>query len=313
MASLQFYYNYATRKSERTLFFETPSLWKNALTMYIVSDAYVFEEEHINIDLQPYVIASSLLSSVKHMVMPNTSNHIIDIGNTDFPFRVNSTGKVIGSLVIANNSKPICIIRDLEDMPAVVYGQYLTINFAQSFIKAFSFNLTAEEVGNSLLHQHFKSSLQAPKNDISRAPNHLTLGELLDKSSIGGKAAAYKDLSLSGKSHPLTGDLVTVNGVNAINQSLRTIILSNTYDRPFSSQDIAGNINSFLFDFADDITNSELKTGIAIAIGNNEPRINIIDIFAQSSPESYTLKVMILYSIKMTNTVQEFSIILDRA
>jgi phage baseplate assembly protein W len=313
MATLQFYYNYALRKSERSVYLASPVLWKTATKMYVMRDTYVFEENHINLDLTANVIAVNTLSSIKHVIAPGNASHIIEIGNTDFPLNIGTGGQKIGSLILANDTKPICIIRELEDFPIEVYGQYLTINFAKGFEKAFSFTEFTEKVGNTLIHQHYKGSLTKPINDISRRTDDLSLGELLDKSSLTGKSGVYKDISITGKAHPLTGDLVTVSGVNAINQSLRTIILANTYDRPFSSKDIAGNINSFLFEFADDITNIELKTGIGIAIGNNEPRISVIDIFTETIPESYALRVMIIYAIKTTNTTQEFTIILDRA
>lgn len=312
MATLQFYYNYTARQSERTLYIATPALWKTTTKMFIMDDEYVFEEDNNNNDITAHVIATNTVASIKHILAPDTS-HIIDIGNTDFPLNLNTKGKKIGSIILANNTKPICIIRGLEDFPLKVYGQYLTISFARSFEKTFAFTPFTETVGNSLIHQHYKGSATKPVGDINRRDNKLSVGELLDKSGLTGKSAAYRDLSITGKAHPLTGDLVTVSGINAINQALKTIILANTYDRPFSSKEIAGNINSFLFEFADDVTNSELKTGIAIAINNNEPRINLIDVFSENIPERYAIRVLIIYAIKTTNTTQEFSIILDRA
>lgn len=313
MATLQFYYNYASRKSERTRYIDDTTLWQEPLKIQVMSSDYIFEENHQNSDIAQWVITQGDLENVNNYIRPNTDLHTVELKNTDLPLGYDDVGKIIGSIIISTQAKPICIIRSLEDFPLEVYGQYLTLNFATSFAKTFSFNEFIAEVGNTIIHQHYKNSIIQPVNDLSRTSSSVSVGELMDKTSLSGKSSAYKDLSLTGKAHPLTGDIVTVSGASAINQSLRTIVLANTYDRPFSSKDIAGNVNAFLFEFADDITNNELKTGIAVAINNNEPRINLIDILSVNLPEQYSIQVSIIYSIKTTNSTQEFSIILDRA
>lgn len=153
-----------------------------------------------------------------------------------------------------------------------------------------------------------------PQLDFSRSNRGVTPIEEFDKNLLGSSyKGRWRDLSITGKPHPLTGDIVTVVSASAVNQSLRNILLADTYERPFSSGKIAGNLHSFLFDMNDPITETQIKTGISIAVNNHEPRINLLDIIIIQKPQEYTMEVKIIYSIKMTNETHNFSVLLERA
>ena len=57
----------------------------------------------------------------------------------------------------------------------------------------------------------------------------------------------YSDLDLDFIAHPTTGDVVKKTGVDAIKRSVRNLILTNFYDRPFRSY-IGSNAQKILFD-----------------------------------------------------------------
>lgn len=312
MSTLKFYYNVDGRVSERVRYFETPTLWKSPLVIHGLSSNYVWEESHVNADIEALSIISTPLTKVTTKVIPNIGL-VIDADNPTFILPKNSYGKIIKYFVICNDTKPIVILSNYEELPLKLIGNKLIINWFNGIERILAFNLDTYIVNNALLYQQRDLEIQVPKETIDRNNNYLSYSEEFDKTLLKGKNAAFKDISITGKAHPLTGDLVTVSGNAAIAQSLKNILLANTYDRPFQSKDIAGNLNAFLFAFADDITNSELKTGIAIAINNYEKRISVIDILTEMLPESYSLKVTIIYMIKTTNNTQEFSLILDRA
>jgi phage baseplate assembly protein W len=312
MSTLKFYYNTESRVSERVRYFNTHSLWKESLTIHGIPSEYVWEETHVNADIEAISIISQTLKGVTTKSI-SSIGLIIDAENTTFSLPENSYGKEVNSFVLCNNTKPIAIISGYEELPVKLLGNTLTINWFNGIERILAFNLSSYIVNNALLYQQRDLEIVVPDIVIDRSNLPVGFSEEYDKTSLKGKNSAFKDISITGKAHPLTGDLVSVSGKAAIGQSLKNILLANTYDRPFSSKDIAGNINAFLFDFADDITNSELKTGISIALNNYEKRISVLDIITDSVPESYSLAVKIIYMIKTTNTTQEFSLILDRA
>lgn len=312
MSRIRFYYNTALAKSERVTYYESQIEWKKPLKVYVVSANYRWNEAHTTADVLSYSLGEATLTNVTTKTV-SSLGLIVDADNISYDFTKADFGKVINGFVICNATKPVAIIDKYEELPLEINGTKLTVNFYNGPEKLLAFNLTDYVVSNALLYQERTREIVKPTNIISRNNAEISYEDEIDKSIIAGKNGAYKDISITGKAHPITGDLVSVFGHSAVNQSLRNILLANTFDRPFSSKDVAGNLNAFLFDFNDNITHSELRSGIAIAIGNNEPRITVMDILIEDKIESYSLKVTITYMIKTTNNTQEFSILLDRA
>lgn len=312
MGRIRFYYNTALAKSERVTYYESQIEWKKPLKVYAVSANYRWNEAHTTANVLSHSLGEATLTKVTTKTVASLGL-IVDADNISYNFTNTDFGKVISGFVICNATKPVAIIDKYEELPLTINGTKLTVNFYNGPEKLLAFNLTDYVVSNALLYQERTREIVKPTNIISRNNTEIAYEDEIDKSAIAGKTGAYKDISITGKAHPITGDLVSVFGHSAVNQSLRNILLANTFDRPFSSKDVAGNLNAFLFDFNDNITHSELRSGIAIAIGNNEPRITVMDILIEDKIESYSLKVTITYMIKTTNNTQEFSILLDRA
>lgn len=312
MSRIRFYYNTALAKSERVTYYESQIEWKKPLKVYAVSANYRWNEAHTTANVLSHSLGEATLTKVTTKTVA-ALGLIVDADNISYDFTKEDFGKVINGFVICNATKPVAIIDKYEELPLTINGTKLTVNFYNGPEKLLAFNLTDYVVSNALLYQERTREIVKPTNIISRNNAEISYEDEIDKSIIAGKNGAYKDISITGKAHPITGDLVSVFGHSAVNQSLRNILLANTFDRPFSSKDVAGNLNAFLFDFNDNITHSELRSGIAIAIGNNEPRITVMDILIEDKIESYSLKVTITYMIKTTNNTQEFSILLDRA
>jgi phage baseplate assembly protein W len=85
----------------------------------------------------------------------------------------------------------------------------------------------------------------------------------------------WSDLDLDFIAHPTTGDVVKKTGVDAIKRSIRNLILTNFYDRPFRSY-IGSNAQKILFDNINPLTATFLKNAIRETIVNHEPRVELI-------------------------------------
>ena len=55
----------------------------------------------------------------------------------------------------------------------------------------------------------------------------------------------YKDLNLNFTTNPVTSDVTTVTDVNAVKRSVRNLLLTNHYDRPFHPE-IGSNVQTLL-------------------------------------------------------------------
>lgn len=87
----------------------------------------------------------------------------------------------------------------------------------------------------------------------------------------------YADLDMDFLPHPTTKDVMKKTGVEAIKRSVRNLILTNFYDRPFQSY-IGSSALKLLFDNATPITANFLNNAIREVIGNYEPRVAIQDL-----------------------------------
>jgi phage baseplate assembly protein W len=86
----------------------------------------------------------------------------------------------------------------------------------------------------------------------------------------------YSDLDLDFIAHPATKDVVKKTGVDAVKRSIRNLVLTNFYDRPFQSY-IGSSAQKILFDNMNPLTAIFLKNAITEVIQNFEPRVQLID------------------------------------
>lgn len=125
------------------------------------------------------------------------------------------------------------------------------------------------------------------------------------------KKNQYKDFDISFSNNPITGDLGVKSDANAINQSLKTLVNTNYYERPF--QPLLGcNIRALLFELADPITMNDLKTNISQVISNYEPRIAVQELRVDDLSDQNSYNVRIVYRILKSNTINTFDTILKR-
>lgn len=84
----------------------------------------------------------------------------------------------------------------------------------------------------------------------------------------------YSDFDLAFNVHPVKKDLTISKDVDAILKSLKNLILTNHYERPFQPY-LGSNVNKMLFEIADVTTNQMIKKEIETVIINFEPRVSI--------------------------------------
>ena len=90
-------------------------------------------------------------------------------------------------------------------------------------------------------------------------------------------AKIYRDLDLDFQKNTATSDIQKLSDVEAVKRSVRNLINTNHYERPFQP-DLGSNIRRLLFENADSITASLLEREIQQTIENFEPRARVKDI-----------------------------------
>jgi hypothetical protein len=116
-------------------------------------------------------------------------------------------------------------------------------------------------------------------------------------------ARLYRDLDLSFKIHPIRKDINTHKNEYAIINSVKNLILTNHYERPFQPQ-IGSNVRRLLFEQVDSVTAAQIERDIAETIENFEPRVRISKVTAVASPDENGYKILLeFYIINNSNPI----------
>ena len=121
----------------------------------------------------------------------------------------------------------------------------------------------------------------------------------------------YKDFDLSFSRNPLTNDIGKKTDANAINQSMKMLLNTSFYERPFRPR-VGSNLRRILFEPADPITIQDLRASIETMILNHEPRVQILDIKINDNAENNAYDLTIEYSLVNLVQTQTFKTTLRR-
>lgn len=88
----------------------------------------------------------------------------------------------------------------------------------------------------------------------------------------------FKDLSITFKPHPITGDLIVTKDLAAIKQSIVNLLLTVKGERPFNSQ-LGSSLNRLLFEPLDYAIGSLIDSEIRSVLIKYEPRIIVNNVF----------------------------------
>lgn len=121
----------------------------------------------------------------------------------------------------------------------------------------------------------------------------------------------FIDFDLDFNYNPLTKDLAKKKDANAINQSIRNLLNTNYYERPFRPT-VGSNIRALLFEPADPITISNLRNMIRQSIENYEPRVTVDYVYVNDRTDYNAYDIKIQYRINISEDPVELSVTLRR-
>lgn len=121
----------------------------------------------------------------------------------------------------------------------------------------------------------------------------------------------YSDLDLDFFASRTTKDIARKTGEEAIKRSVRNLIFTNFYDRPFRSY-IGSSVRSMLFENVTPLTQQFLKTAIIEVINNFEPRVRIQEVNVSFDIDNNGFNVTLHYVIVNTESPVVTSLFLER-
>lgn len=125
------------------------------------------------------------------------------------------------------------------------------------------------------------------------------------------KQAIFSDIDLNFTRHPITDDVSRKTDAAAVNQSLRNLILTANYERPFNSN-IGSPIRALMFEPYSPMLRVLLKTVVEQTVENFEPRISLQDVIISPNESNNSLEISIYYYILNSTSLQSFQMTLER-
>ena len=148
-------------------------------------------------------------------------------------------------------------------------------------------------------------------NNIS-SPNRLS-----DRSSSGNyknstvsRVKGYSDLDLSLTLHPIRKDIVPLKDDQALKNSVKNLILTNFYERPFQFE-LGANLRGLLFEPADAITELALEDNIKRVL-KKEPRIKTTEVEVVDLADQNSYRISVKFLIKQFDSSSSIEIVLRR-
>ena len=124
--------------------------------------------------------------------------------------------------------------------------------------------------------------------------------------------SAYADLDILFRKHPQTGDVVVRTDADAVKRSVRNIILTNHYERPFKPG-FGGSIRELLFNLTTDRKLRTVQDRIRKMLTTFEPRIENVSVTINDVGESNEVRLGVNYSITNGVSNQSMEMTLTRA
>ena len=125
-------------------------------------------------------------------------------------------------------------------------------------------------------------------------------------------AQIYKDINLNFSVHPTTGDISKLTNVEAVKRSIRNLVNTNFYERPFHPE-IGSDVRSILFEPVSPLVADVLKRYVEDVINNFEPRAELISVIVSPDIDRNAYGVTIeFYLVNSPSGLQSVNLFLER-
>lgn len=121
----------------------------------------------------------------------------------------------------------------------------------------------------------------------------------------------FKDIDNSFVAHPISGDIGLLSDVEAVKQSLRNLIWTNFYEKPYKPK-FGGNIKAYLFGKINFLEKEVIKSDMLAMIAKYEPRVINVKLDIDIRKEQQTIVFNLYYTIISISEQQTLNVVLTR-
>jgi hypothetical protein len=121
----------------------------------------------------------------------------------------------------------------------------------------------------------------------------------------------YTDFNLLFTSHPVTADVTVKNEEEAVKQSLRNLISTRNYERPFHPE-IGCQIHGLLFENFNPVTVQVMKKTIIDTIDKFEPRVTVLEVKISEKADNNDIVCDIIFRLNNSDRPITLTTLLTR-
>ncbi len=125
------------------------------------------------------------------------------------------------------------------------------------------------------------------------------------------KKEIYSDVDLGFFAHPITGNVSRKVNRDAVKQSVKSLILTDYYDRPFKPN-IGCGIRYYLFELFTPAVKQQMESAIRETVANHEPRADIVSVLVEEKQDMHALIVSVAFMIINDPNPVVLDVILER-
>jgi phage baseplate assembly protein W len=125
------------------------------------------------------------------------------------------------------------------------------------------------------------------------------------------KKEIYSDVDLGFFAHPITGNVSRKVNRDAVRQSVKSLILTDYYDRPFKPN-IGCGIRYYLFEVFTPAVKQQMESAIRETIANHEPRADVVSVLVEEKQDMHALVISVAFMIINDPNPVVLDVILER-
>jgi len=111
------------------------------------------------------------------------------------------------------------------------------------------------------------------------------------------KKEIFSDIDMAFIAHPINGELSRKLNKESVKQSVKSLILTDFYERPFKP-DVGCNIRYYLFELFTQPIKQLMEESIKTTIKNHEPRADVLAVEAIDMTDQNAIHLSIAFMIK---------------
>jgi phage baseplate assembly protein W len=123
----------------------------------------------------------------------------------------------------------------------------------------------------------------------------------------GTRTREYKDLNLTFGRNPVTNDVLTLTGAEAVKRSIKTLLNTNAGEVPFFPT-FGTRLNRLLFEPVDPLTTILIESEIRATITAYEPRTTVRSLTVTATPDAHAYQIDL--TLQLNNLVEPVTLTL---